>query len=108
MFFSEQPAVGDPEEERVCDPARRTRDRDVNLLIVAMVLILDDQPSGVPAGMTPQRGQSSLMSTVRRLGTVSQMGRRPSRILTRRASEGSAARTQAYGTRNPRWRVGLL
>src|SRR5271157_3783645 len=39
-------------------------------------------------------GQSSLISTVRRLDSGSQMGRRPSRILTRRASEGSAAITQ--------------
>ncbi len=31
-------------------------------------------------------GQSSLISTVRRLGSVSHMGRRTSRILTRRAS----------------------
>ena len=49
-------------------------------------------------------GQSSLISTVRRLGSVSQMGGRPSRILTRRVSEGPAATTptQTCGSRNPR------
>ncbi|MGC1722531.1 MAG: hypothetical protein WA746_26425, partial [Isosphaeraceae bacterium] len=40
---------------------------------------------------TQENGQSSLISTVRRLGSVSQMGCRPSRILTRRVSEGSTA-----------------
>jgi uncharacterized protein len=57
--------------------------------------------------LTPSRaigGQSSLISTVRRLGSVSQMGCRPSRILTRRVSEGPAAitPTQTCGSRNPR------
>ena len=53
---------------------------------------------------TQENGQSSLISTVRRLGSVSQMGGRPSRILTRRVSEGSAATTptQTCGSRNPR------